>query len=85
LGIDFASWHARCKYHVVTNEEDDDHGEQVTVCLPGGEADPRTDATNAEGAPAYAFAPEHRLAQIAMTGTFSQSSCHSCRRDRLFA
>lgn len=32
---------------------------------------PGANALNAEGAPAYAFGPEHRLAQIAMTGTFN--------------
>jgi 60 kDa SS-A/Ro ribonucleoprotein len=31
---------------------------------------PRADATNEAGGPAYAFSPEHALAQYAMTGTF---------------
>lgn len=34
---------------------------------------PGTNTRNAEGAPAYAFGPEHRLAQIAMTGTFNRT------------
>ena len=33
----------------------------------------RTDATNAAGAPAYAYAPKHALAQAAMTGTLSST------------
>lgn len=34
---------------------------------------PRTNAKNAAGAPAYKLEPRHQLAQIAMTGTFSQT------------
>ncbi|MEM9063737.1 MAG: RNA-binding protein [Pseudomonadota bacterium] len=33
---------------------------------------PKPDTTNAEGAPAYAYTPEHKLAQVAMTGTLGQ-------------
>jgi 60 kDa SS-A/Ro ribonucleoprotein len=32
---------------------------------------PRTDAENHEGAPAFAFGARHKLAQLAMTGTFN--------------
>ncbi len=38
-----------------------------------GKLIPKPDALNSEGAPAYAFTPEHRLAQIAMTGTFNRT------------
>ncbi|MEM6946416.1 MAG: RNA-binding protein, partial [Pseudomonadota bacterium] len=33
---------------------------------------PEATARNAEGAPAYAYAPKHALAQLAMTGTLGQ-------------
>ncbi|MEM9763944.1 MAG: RNA-binding protein, partial [Pseudomonadota bacterium] len=33
---------------------------------------PEADTTNAEGALAYAYAPEHQLAQISVTGTLGQ-------------
>ncbi len=34
---------------------------------------PKADARNSEGAPAYAYNAEHKLAQLAMTGTFGAS------------
>lgn len=34
---------------------------------------PRTDAVNREGAPAYAYGPEHKLAQLAATGTLADN------------
>jgi 60 kDa SS-A/Ro ribonucleoprotein len=34
---------------------------------------PRTDAVNAEGAPAYAYEPRHKLAQLAVTGCLNQT------------
>lgn len=34
---------------------------------------PQADARNAEGAPAYTYGPEHKLAQMAVTGTFGQT------------
>lgn len=34
---------------------------------------PKADARNSEGAPAYAYGAEHKLAQLAMTGTFGAS------------
>lgn len=34
---------------------------------------PRTDATNREGAPAYAYGPEAKLAQLAATGTLADN------------
>ncbi|RYD47532.1 MAG: RNA-binding protein, partial [Sphingomonadales bacterium] len=34
---------------------------------------PRPDAVNREGAPAYAYGPEHKLAQLAATGTLADN------------
>ena len=34
---------------------------------------PRTDAVNQEGAPAYAYEPRHKLAQLAVTGCLNQT------------
>ncbi|WP_119303646.1 vWA domain-containing protein [Dongia deserti] len=34
---------------------------------------PRTDTLNAEGAPAYAYEPRHKLAQLAVTGCLNQT------------
>lgn len=34
---------------------------------------PKADARNAEGAPAYAYGAQHKLAQLAVTGTFGQT------------
>jgi 60 kDa SS-A/Ro ribonucleoprotein len=34
---------------------------------------PRTDAVNEEGAPAYAYEPRHKLAQLAVTGCLNQT------------
>lgn len=34
---------------------------------------PRTDAVNREGAPAYAYGPEAKLAQLAATGTLTDN------------
>ena len=34
---------------------------------------PRADAVNEEGAPAYAYEPRHKLAQLAVTGCLNQT------------